>query len=69
LEPAVLDYIQGNNEPFEAGALPRLAEKGELMCHKYNEFWQTIDTVREKQILQEFAAQETPPWLSGITKR
>ena len=68
LEPEVLNYIAGDSEPFETGALPRLAAEGQLMAYQHEGFWQPMDTLREKQELEKFAAQVTPPWLnfSGV---
>lgn len=63
LEPKVLDYINGDLEPFEAGALPRLAAEGQLMAYQHDGFWQPMDTLREKQELEKYATQPTPPWL------
>jgi len=64
LEPEVLNYIGGNSEPFEAGALPKLAAEGQLMAYQHHGFWQPMDTLREKQELEKFALQPLPPWLS-----
>ena len=66
LEPEVLQYISGLDEPFETGALPRLATIGELQAFKHFGFWQPMDTLREKQELEKFAKQIPPPWLKGI---
>lgn len=66
LEPEVYRFISGFDEPFETGALPRLAEIGELQAFKHFGFWQPMDTLREKQELERFAKQNPPPWLSGI---
>lgn len=63
LEPEVLNYIQGDNEPFEVGALPRLASEGKLFAYQHEGFWQPMDTLREKQELEKYAKQSTPPWL------
>jgi glucose-1-phosphate cytidylyltransferase len=64
LEPEVVQYIQGDAEPFETGALPRLASEGELFAYQHEGFWQPMDTLREKQDLERFAKLPTPPWLS-----
>jgi glucose-1-phosphate cytidylyltransferase len=66
LEPEVLPYISGLEEPFETGALPRLAAIGELQAFKHFGFWQPMDTLREKQELEKFAKQTPPPWLKDI---
>jgi glucose-1-phosphate cytidylyltransferase len=63
LEPEVADFIGGDLEPFESGALPRLVEQNNLMAYMHQGFWQPMDTLREKQDLARLAAQVTPPWL------
>jgi glucose-1-phosphate cytidylyltransferase len=63
LEPEVLNYINGDLEAFEAGALPKLAAEGQLMAYQHDGFWQPMDTLREKQELEKYAMQLTPPWL------
>lgn len=66
LEPEVASYILDDQEPFETGALPKLASMGELMAYQHKGFWQPMDTLREKQNLAKFALQNPPPWLSKI---
>ena len=66
LEPQVSSYIKSDDEPFELGALPRLAEAGELMAFEHEGFWQPMDTLREKQDLEKFAQDGNPPWLMNI---
>ena len=66
LEPNVSAYIHAISEPFEIGALPRLANEGELMAYEHNGFWQPMDTLREKHDLEELAREGNPPWLREI---
>jgi glucose-1-phosphate cytidylyltransferase len=63
LEPEVAEFIHGDQEPFESGALPRLVERGELMTFQHDGFWQPMDTLREKQELTILAKNNPPPWL------
>lgn len=63
LEPQVSLCIKTNSDPFETGALPYLADVGELMAFEHNGFWQPMDTLREKQDLENLARLSTPPWL------
>lgn len=63
LEPGVNAFIYSDSEPFETGALPRMVEAGELSSYEHADFWQPMDTLREKNELSELAAQSTPPWL------
>ena len=68
LEPEVKDFIGVDSEPFETGALPKLARKGDLGAYQHEDFWQPMDTLREKNILSEYAQRETPPWLEISNK-
>jgi glucose-1-phosphate cytidylyltransferase len=66
LEPKVIDFIQSVNEPFESGALVRLANESQLMAYHHEGFWQPMDTLREKNELTEKALLKMPPWLQLI---
>jgi glucose-1-phosphate cytidylyltransferase len=63
LEPDVADYVLADSEPFESGALPRLVSENQLMAYHHEDFWQPMDTLREKQDLAKLALLDTPPWL------
>lgn len=63
LEPEVLSAIHSDLEPFETGALPRLVEKQQLSSYEHSDFWQPMDTLREKNELSKLASLSTPPWL------
>jgi glucose-1-phosphate cytidylyltransferase len=62
LKRDVVKYIYGDDDLFETGALPALAKIGELAAFKHNGFWQPMDTLRERQILEELALKPIPPW-------
>ena len=62
LEPQVLDYIDGDEIMFEHAPMERLAADGQLMAFKHESFWQCMDTLREKQILQNLWDSGHPPW-------
>ena len=62
LEPSVLDYIEGDSTVFEAGPLERLASEGELMSYRHEGFWQCMDSMREKEILEAMWAKGNAPW-------
>jgi glucose-1-phosphate cytidylyltransferase len=66
LDPKVAGYVESINEPFETGALVRLANKSQLMAYHHEGFWQPMDTLREKRELEKEALLETPPWLNII---
>jgi glucose-1-phosphate cytidylyltransferase len=63
LEPSVEILIHSEYEPFETGAIPRLVSEHQLAAFHHEGFWQPMDTLREKQELEKFAALEIPPWL------
>ena len=62
LEPGVLDYIEGDDMPFERAPLEQLAKDGQLMAYRHHGFWQCMDTVREKHILEELWRSGAAPW-------
>jgi glucose-1-phosphate cytidylyltransferase len=64
LEPNVKEFIHGDFEPFEKCSLPRLVERGELMAFHHHGFWQPMDTLREKNELEELAKLKSIPWLN-----
>ena len=66
LEPQVRNYVESTHEPFESGALVKLANESQLMAHQHNGFWQPMDTLREKRELEKLATFTTPPWLAGL---
>jgi glucose-1-phosphate cytidylyltransferase len=66
LEPQVAEYIQDDMEPFESGALPRMVSNADLSAYHHPDFWQPMDTLREKQELAKYALAGNPPWLIGI---
>lgn len=62
LEPSVFDYIDGDAQPFEREPLERLASEGELMSFIHEGFWQCMDNIREKNLLESLLANGTAPW-------
>jgi len=63
LEPAVFDYIAGDETSFERGPLAALARDGQLMAYKHESFWQCMDTLRDRKLLEELWASGSPPWV------
>lgn len=63
LDPRVRDYVKSINEPFESGALVKLANTSNLMAYHHENFWQPMDTLREKHDLEKLAGLNVPPWL------
>ena len=62
LEPSVFDMIDGDSTIFEKGPLTQLAEQGELMSYIHEGFWQCMDNVREKAMLEKLLSDGTAPW-------
>lgn len=64
LNPAVFDYIADDATVFEKDPLEGLARDGELKAYKHNGFWQCMDTLRDKQLLEKLWASGSAPWKS-----
>lgn len=62
LEPEVFDYIDGDDTQWEKEPLERLAADGQLMAYRHNSFWQCMDTLREKYILEKLWESGNAPW-------
>jgi glucose-1-phosphate cytidylyltransferase len=62
LEPAVFDYIEGDPTQWEKEPLEHLARDGELMAYKHGGFWQCMDTLRDKRLLEGLWATGDAPW-------
>jgi glucose-1-phosphate cytidylyltransferase len=65
LEPGIFDYISGDEIMWENEPLEQLAADGELMAYKHTSFWQCMDTIREKHLLQTLWDSGHPPWVKG----
>ena len=63
LEPEVVEYINDDSEPFEKFALPRLVNEKQLTAYEHEGFWQPMDTLREKNLLEAMVSESLPPWL------
>ncbi|WNO03722.1 glucose-1-phosphate cytidylyltransferase [Rhodoferax mekongensis] len=62
LSPRCIDLIPGDATSWEAEPLSRLAAQGELMAFRHDGFWQPMDTLREKNMLEELWAGGNAPW-------
>jgi glucose-1-phosphate cytidylyltransferase len=62
LSPAVFDYIEGDHTVWEQDPLSKLAEEGQLMAFEHAGFWQPMDTMRDKTLLEELWAAGKAPW-------
>ena len=62
LEPEVFDMLDGDSCVFEKPALVELANKGELMSYVDEGFWQCMDNIREKSMLEKLLSEDKAPW-------
>ena len=62
LEPGVLDMIDEDETIWEREPLERLAADRQLMTYKHEGFWQPMDTLREKKLLESLWESDTAPW-------
>ena len=58
----MFDYIEGDDTQWEQEPLNRLAADGQLMAYKHDSFWQCMDTLREKHLLELMWQSGKAPW-------
>jgi glucose-1-phosphate cytidylyltransferase len=62
LEPPVLDYIDGDETEWEKEPLERLAADEQLMAYRHEGFWQCMDTLRDRKLLEQMWDTGDAPW-------
>ena len=62
LDRKVMPYIEGDATLWERDPMERLAQDGQLMAFRHSGFWQPMDTVRERKILEDLWASGKAPW-------
>ena len=62
LERRVLDYIDGDEMYFQKEPMERLAADGQLMAYRHESFWQCMDTMRDRVLLENLWASGRAPW-------
>ena len=62
LSPKCIDLIDSDETPWEQKPLITLAREGQLMAFEHQGFWQAMDTLREKNLLEELWSNGTAPW-------
>lgn len=62
LEPEIFSYIDDDHTVFEKEPLEKLAEDGQLMSYMHRGFWQCMDNIREKAMLEKLLEKERAPW-------
>jgi glucose-1-phosphate cytidylyltransferase len=61
-EPGVFDYLEGDDTSLEQQPLERLAAEGQLMAFRHDGFWQPMDTLRERRLLESLWNAGDAPW-------
>lgn len=62
LSPNVIDYVEGDPTIWERAPMERLAQEGQLSAYLHEGFWQPMDTLRDKQHLEELWQSGKAPW-------
>ena len=62
LEPEIFDYIDSDETYWEKEPLERLAKEGQVMAYKHTSFWQCMDTIRDKKLLETLWQTGNAPW-------
>jgi len=62
LSPRCIDFIEGDHSSWEVAPLTRLAAIGEMMAFEHHGFWQPMDTLRDKNMLEELWTSSKAPW-------
>lgn len=62
LEPEAVDYVEGNSTSWEREPLEELARQNRLAAYKHRGYWQNMDTLRDKMILDEQWSSGNPRW-------
>jgi glucose-1-phosphate cytidylyltransferase len=62
VEPSALDYVDGDETVWEREPLEALAARGALAAYRHDGYWQNMDTLRDKMVLEEQWTSAAPPW-------
>jgi glucose-1-phosphate cytidylyltransferase len=62
LSPRCIDLIEGDHSSWEGEVLTQLAQMGELMAFRHDDFWQPMDTLRDKNYLESLWVSGNAPW-------
>jgi glucose-1-phosphate cytidylyltransferase len=62
-EPAIFDYLEDDNTVLEQSPMENLVNDGELMAFQHNGYWQCMDTIRDRDSLQEIWESGDIPWV------
>ncbi len=62
MSPKILNYIKSDDMPLEQEPMKKLSEEGNLLAYKHEGFWQCMDTLRDKNNLEELWMSNKAPW-------
>jgi glucose-1-phosphate cytidylyltransferase len=62
LEPKVIDYVDGDATVWESEPLEQIAQQGQLAAFRHEGFWQPMDTLRDRKLLEDLWAGGRAPW-------
>ena len=65
-EQGVFDYLEDDATVLELAPLEMLARDGQLMAYQHHDFWQCMDTIRDRDALQEMWSSGVAPWMTGV---
>jgi glucose-1-phosphate cytidylyltransferase len=63
LEPEIFDFLKGDNTVFEKDVLEQLGRANKLDAYRHPGFWQSMDTLRDKKLLDGLVAKGEAPWI------
>jgi glucose-1-phosphate cytidylyltransferase len=63
LEPGVIDYIEGDSTVWEREPMENLARMGQLQAWRHDGFWQAMDSLRDRMVLEDLFARGNAPWI------
>ncbi len=61
-EPGVFEYIDGDDTQWEREPMERLARDGQVMAFRHESFWQCMDTLRDRKLLEKLWQEGNAPW-------
>jgi glucose-1-phosphate cytidylyltransferase len=61
-EPEIFGYLSGDSASLESDALESLAAEGQLAAYRHEGFWQCMDTLRDKRLLESLWQRQAAPW-------
>ena len=62
-EPEIFDYLKDDNTVLEKAPLEKLAKEGQLMSYLHKGFWQCMDSIRERELLEKMINAKKTPWM------